>query len=303
MINPRRYSSYWKWCNDFCEIIDDVIYIKSMNQQTGNLVTRQQTIKKIGGVKEDMEGVLRQQLRDVMIRRSIEELLPEIPEVTTIRHEVELSSQERKLYDQMNEFYFAQNENSDLGPEMIVFASNEVAKYTRLRQLASDWSIVSTGSEQIFRSSKMQALKEIIDDLDPEPVVIFSYFARVIDNVADMLNCPKLTGNTPRNDRAQIQSAFQSGQFRCIAGTIGTMSESIDLFRARHVIFLDFDWTPARNDEQAIGRVRRFGQQSDRIFKHAIIARDTIDEYVEEVLANKQAVIESLTGKSWRDVT
>ena len=287
LIDPKRWRSYWAWVDEFCEA--DVVQHPGMTQPT----------KVVKGMRLGMDAVLRQQLRDVMIRRTLEELLPNLPKVTETTVTIDLSSHERKLYDQMRLFYFA--ESHDPGAGMAVIARNEVSKITRLRQLAQDWSMLSIDAPDDARSSKLDALREIVDDLDPEPVVIFSCFAKVIDRVARMLGCPKITGAVGPRDRRDVIRAFQAGTVRAIAGTVGTMAEGIDLFRAHHVVFTDLDWVPARND-QAVARVLRSGQQSDKVFVHRIVARNTVDQFIERKIRQKEAVINALVGSAWQEV-
>ena len=287
LIDPKRWRSYWAWVDEFCEA--DVVQHPGMTQPT----------KVVKGMRLGMDAVLRQQMRDVMIRRTLEELLPNLPKVTETTVTIDLSSHERKLYDQMRLFYFA--ESHDPGAGMAVIARNEVSKITRLRQLAQDWSMLSIDAPDDARSSKLDALREIVDDLDPEPVVIFSCFAKVIDRVARMLGCPKITGAVGPRDRRDVIRAFQAGTVRAIAGTVGTMAEGIDLFRAHHVVFTDLDWVPARND-QAVARVLRSGQQSDKVFVHRIVARNTVDQFIERKIRQKEAVINALVGSAWQEV-
>lgn len=287
LIDPKGWSSFWRFVDDYCD--SDVVQHPGMSQP----------VKRVLGMRAGMDAVLRQQLRDVMIRRSLEELLPDLPRVTETVYTVDLSPPERKLYDQMKKFYFA--ESHEPGSQMAVIAKNEVSKITRLRQLAQDWSLLSIDAPDDAGSTKLDTLRELVDDLDPEPVVIFSCFARVIDRVASMLKCPKIHGGVPQNDRRDVIRAFQSGSVRAIAGTVGTMAEGIDLFRSHHVIFLDLDWTPARND-QAVARVLRSGQTSDKVFVHRIVARDTVDQYVERTIRRKEAVIDALVGSAWNEV-
>lgn len=283
LVDPKRWKSYWAYVDAFCD--------SKTTTFNGKLAI---PVRVVEGLRPGMDGVLRQQLRDVMIRRSLDELLPELPEINETIYEVDLSGAERKAYDQMADRYF-----SDLPDGSKLIAPNDVAKITRLRQLSNNWSVLGATDES---STKIKRLMELLDDIGDEQVVIFSAFAKVIDPIAAALKAGKITGDVAPNDRADVIKAFRSGYLRHVCGTIGAMGEGIDLQTARHVVFCDLDWTPARN-EQCIARVHRYGQRADAVFVHVIAARNTIDSYIAKTLADKQAIIDSLVGMSWHGVT
>lgn len=282
LIDPKRWRAYWRWVDEFME--------STTTTFNGKLA---QPIRQITGMRPGMDGVLRQQLRDVMIRRSLNELLPELPEVSETIYEVDLSPEEKMAYKNLEKKFWA-----DMPDGTKVIAPNDVAKITRLRQMATDWSVLGATEGN---STKLKRLYELLDDIGDEQVVIFSAFSSVIDTVAAHLNAGKITGDVKSNDRTDVIRAFKEGNLRYICGTIGAMGEGIDLQTANHCVFLDLWWSPASN-EQAIARVHRYGQRADTVFVHTIAARGTIDAYVAKTLAAKQDIIQSLVGLAWNEV-
>lgn len=281
MIDPKRWPSFWRFVERYCET------------EVTNFNGRVRTpVRIITGAKPGMEVVLRQELAGVMVRRPLEDLLPELPEITRTTYEIDLSPTERRVYDQMADFYFTQFAD---GSQII--APNEVSKITRLRQLANDVSLLGPGEGKL--SSKLAALRDLVDDLFPEPVVIFSDFAQVAEKAASLLGGAYITGNVPAKARTEIVDTFVAGNIRVLCGTIGAIGEGVDSLQraAHHLIFIDQDWTPARN-EQAIARVHRYGQK-ERVFVHVLTARGTVDEYVTKTLERKERVIDSIVGLEW----
>src|SRR5690606_5120438 len=113
-----------------------------------------------------------------------------------------------------------------------------------------------------------------------EPIVIFSRFKQLIRLVEDRLakkdiRYVRITGDDSEADRRKAVADFQAGRVRVFLGTIGAGSEGITLTAASTVIFLDRDWTPARN-AQAEDRLHRIGQKN-AVQVIDIIARDTVD--------------------------
>ena len=70
-------------------------------------------------------------------------------------------------------------------------------------------------------------------------------------------------------------------------------SQGITLTRASNVAFLELDWTPARHD-QAEDRLHRIGQEN-AVTAWYLLAPDTIDEMMAEVLARKRSLINAIT--------
>lgn len=283
LVDAKNHRSYWKWVDTFME--------STTTTFNGKLAF---PIKQVTGMRPGMDGVLRQHLRDMMIRRSLSELLPELPEVSETIYEVDLSPEERKVYTDLEKRYFA-----DLPDGSKVIAPNDVAKIMRLRQLSTDWSVLGA-TEQT--STKVKRLYELLDDIGDEQVVIFSAFSSVIDPIAAHLGAGKITGDVKSNDRADVLAAFKAGNLQYVCGTIAAMGEGIDLQTARHVVFLDLHWAPSGN-EQCIARVHRYGQKADAVFVHTLAARNTIDAYIAKTIANKQSVIDAVVGLAWSDVT
>ena len=76
-------------------------------------------------------------------------------------------------------------------------------------------------------------------------------------------------------------------------------SQGITLTRASNVAFLELDWTPARHD-QAEDRLHRIGQDS-AVTAWYLLAPDTIDETMAELLQRKRSVINAVTDGQVRD--
>jgi SNF2 family DNA or RNA helicase len=76
-------------------------------------------------------------------------------------------------------------------------------------------------------------------------------------------------------------------------------SQGLTLTRASNVVFLELDWTPARHD-QAEDRLHRIGQ--DRaVTAYYLLAPETIDETMAELLERKRSLISAITDGQVRD--
>jgi hypothetical protein len=102
-----------------------------------------------------------------------------------------------------------------------------------------------------------------------------------------------LTGKTPADRRQGLVDRFQQDSRICVflanivAGGIGT-----NLTAATQVVFNDLDWVPA-NHWQAEDRAYRIGQTRSVNVTY-MVARDTIDDFVQSVLQKKAALVSAI---------
>ena len=76
-------------------------------------------------------------------------------------------------------------------------------------------------------------------------------------------------------------------------------SQGITLTRASNVAFLELDWTPARHD-QAEDRLHRIGQDRG-VTAWYLLAPETIDETMAELLQRKRSLIGAVTDGNVRN--
>lgn len=275
LIDRHRFSSYWAWVRAYYQT----------NMESYGWGPQRRAVEQLGDLHEGAIDRMRSELTDVMFHRTLEECLPDLPEVTYTTIDVELDAEERRIYDDLLKKTWADIEGE------ILLVPNEVARMTRLRQVVSDIEIL--GAERTKPGSKIAAAVELIGDLEPEQVVCLTWSRAAAERVAEECDGTFIHGDVPTKARHEILESFKAGRTRVLAGTLATLGEGVDgLQVARHLIRLDRDWVPAKN-EQAVARLRRSGQRN-AVFVHDITAFDTIDAVVERALRHKQNVIEAV---------
>lgn len=275
LIDRHRFSSYWAWVRSYYET----------STTSYGWGARAQRVEELGALRDGAIERMRSELADVMFHRSLEECLPDLPEVTHTTIDVELDTDERALYDDLLKKTWAEIDGT------VLLIPNEVARMTRLRQVVSDIEIL--GAERTRPGSKIAAAVELIGDLEPEQVVCLTWSRAAAERVAEECDGAFIHGGVDSQARHEILGKFKSGEIRILSGTLATLGEGVDgLQVARHLIRLDRDWTPARND-QAVARLRRSGQRS-AVVVHDIVAYGTIDATVEKALRHKTSVIDAV---------
>jgi SNF2 family DNA or RNA helicase len=275
LCDQHRFSSFWRWVRSYYET----------SMESYGWGPSRRAVEQLGDLHDGAIESMRAELGDVMFHRSLEECLPHLPPVTNTLIDVELDPEERKLYEALLHKTWADVEGE------ILLVPNEVARMTRLRQVVSDVEIL--GAQRTKPGSKIAAALELISDLEPEQVVVLTWSRAAAERVAEECDGAFIHGGVDTAVRQQILGKFGSGEIRILAGTLATLGEGVDgLQVARHLIRLDRDWTPARND-QSVARLRRSGQRS-AVVVHDVVAFNTIDATVERALRHKTSVIEAV---------
>lgn len=103
-----------------------------------------------------------------------------------------------------------------------------------------------------------------------------------------------ITGDTPMAKRQEYVEAFQSpdSRSRVFIGNIQAAGVGLTLTRATRVVFVEFSWVPAEN-EQASDRAHRIGQEG-HVHVQYLVFKDSVDKAVIETILKKRKVIEKI---------
>jgi SWI/SNF-related matrix-associated actin-dependent regulator 1 of chromatin subfamily A len=134
-----------------------------------------------------------------------------------------------------------------------------------------------------------------------EPLVVFAEHVATQRAVLERFpHAIHILGSDSTESRQKAVDAFQAEDGpQLIVCALRAASQGITLTRASNVAFLELDWTPARHD-QAEDRLHRIGQES-AVTAWYLLAPDTIDETMAELLERKRSLIDAVTDGQVRD--
>lgn len=228
---------------------------------------------------------LRERLKGFMLRRIQEEVLAELPDLIVSRVPVTLSAEaERKIMDFELE---VQNREALLSPA--------AEAYGQLGDLATLMRV--TGEAKAPHAAAY--IKEL---LETEPkVVVFAHHREVIrqlDVALGEFNPVVYQGGMTDVQKAAAVADFQTAGRRVFLGNIKAAGTGINGLQtvAHHVVFAELSWVPGEI-EQAIGRLKRMGQNARRVHAHILHAPGTLESAVLAVHDGKTAVIDKLLGR------
>ena len=166
------------------------------------------------------------------------------------------------------------------------------------RSLSAE-SLVRLGElRNITSMGKIDSAKEVIDSVidNGGKILVFSVYNKPLEILKEMYKDTSviLTGKTKDIERADIVNKFQNdNKIKIFLGGIKSAGVGITLTAASYVLFCDFSWVPA-DHLQASDRVHRIGQKADSVNVYTLYSRDTIDQYMKELLEQKKEIFDVL---------
>ena len=227
------------------------------------------------------------------VRRTKQQVLPQLPAKRHDTVPVLLSNEHEYRLAERDVIAWLQTLPLDLGTidakVAAALRAEQLVRLNNLRQLAA-------------RGKLPTALAWVADFLESgEPLVVFAeHIATQQAVLARFPNALHILGSDPAPARQRAVDSFQDENGpQLIVCSLKAGSQGITLTRASNVAFLELDWTPARHD-QAEDRLHRIGQDS-AVTAWYLLAPDTIDETMAELLERKRSLIDAVTDGQVRD--
>lgn len=145
-------------------------------------------------------------------------------------------------------------------------------------------------------SAKLERLREIVDEAltNERKIVVFSYFREVLGAVSAVLGdlaLGPLTGSVSPLDRQALVDDFTArDEPAVLVSQIEAGGVGLNMQAASVVILTEPQWKPSV-EAQAIARCHRMGQIRP-VDVHRLLAEDSVDERMLEVLAEKRSLID-----------
>ncbi len=207
----------------------------------------------------------------VYLRRNQEDVLRELPEKIEKEEWVDLTAKDKEAY------------------KAAVRAKNMMA----MRRTV-------TLGKGTGRSAKLARLRELLEEYREaeQKVLIFSFFLNVLEAVSTGFDARALiTGEVLPAQRLRIIDEFQQAPgFRVLSCQIQAGGIGLNLQAASVVILMEPQWK-ATTEDQAIARAHRMGQ-TRRVVVHRLLARNSVDERMLDILREKREVFETYARDS-----
>jgi superfamily II DNA or RNA helicase len=243
-------------------------------------------------------AALRGRVAPFLLRRTKDQVAPELPSKIETTLYIEMDAPQRALYDALR---LAQHETvreaiARQGAERSGIAV--LAALLKLREACCDPRLVNLpGTEQVKVSCKLDALTELTESLlgEGRRLLIFSQFTRMLTLVAERLDArgisyAVLTGESP--DRRAPVERFQNGDVPILLASLKAGGVGLNLTAADTVIHYDPWWNPAV-ENQATDRAHRIGQNKP-VFVYRLVCKNSVEEKIEALKQRKSDLVRGI---------
>ncbi len=272
-INPGLLGSLQRFNQRYASAIEN-------NQDYGT----QQRLKKL--------------LRPFILRRLKSDVLTELPPRTEITLHVELSEEEKAMYEALRRN--AKRTMDQLKAQEVSQGQQQLqvlAEIMKLRRACCNPSLVVEDSP--IASSKLAAFEELVDELieNRHKALVFSQFVGHLSIIREKLeekgvSYQYLDGSTPVAKRKKAVNAFQAGESDLFLISLKAGGSGLNLTAADYVIHMDPWWNPAVED-QASDRAHRMGQKRP-VTIYRLVAKDTIEDKIVDLHKHKRDLAHNL---------
>lgn len=224
--------------------------------------------------------------KDFIIRRTREEVMPDLPSITRENRFSELGKEVEQLYkDTFKQFQNFYNGTSSSQLSALQRNANILAYLVKMRHL--------TGLAKI--EPTVEYVKDFIEETDRK-IVIFLHHKDVAELLIQKLQeelpderILQLSADLSSFQRNEVVETFQMPKFRIMVASTLASGEGLNLQFCSDCIIMERQWNPA-NEEQAEGRFVRIGQKANAVTSTYMIAVGTVDEFFSEIVEKKRSI-------------
>ena len=234
--------------------------------------------------REGAEQQIYDRISDITISMKALDYL-EMPECVYVNHEVQMSDQEKKLYDQLKSDLIIPLEDGDID------AANAAALSNKLQQLSNGAVYDENGIVRVVHKRKLEMLEDMIEAANGQPVLIAYWFKHDHQRIMEHLTA---CGYSPRDIReSEDIKDWNTGKMAVALIHPASAGHGLNIQEGGHIlIWFGLTWS-LELYQQTNARLWRQGQR-DTVTIHHIVCENTVDEDVLNALSSKNVTQEKL---------
>ncbi len=125
--------------------------------------------------------------------------------------------------------------------------------------------------------AKLGVVRDLVAKHAGERILVIGQYLDQIDELADALNAPKLTGATPVDERERLYEEFRQGRTKVLVVS-KVANFSVDLPEATVAIQVSGSFGSRQEEAQRLGRLLRPKESGLPANFYTLVARDTVDQ-------------------------
>ena len=292
IINPKAYSSYWRFAETYC-VVDKTNWGTNI---AANKVGAEEQIKK--------------KFSDIYFARSQEEVT-DIPDWLFEEIDCVMTPEQEKYYTELEielktEILKAAGKDDweDLDETQLISVNNHLAMVTRLLQFSSNPSLLGSTDT----SGKWENLLKLFE-FYPKPFIVWTTYIESAKQLsakiaATGMKTDFMIGETKPEERQTLVDSFQAGKLDCLVLGQAVGSFGLTLTKARTAFYLERNFDGSYF--QSLYRVRRIGTTERPVIVHLRSVKNngqkTIDHVVHDMLDYRVGMIKNLTVGMLREI-
>jgi SNF2 family DNA or RNA helicase len=226
----------------------------------------------------------------------------DLPDKIYLRRDVELTSEQKKAYDQMKLMALSVLDQG------LVSTNNALTQLMRLHQIVCGYVKLDDGQELDLPNNRLSELMDLLAESDGK-VIIWANYRKNIQDIKlaiqkeyGMTSVATYYGDTAAEDRQDIVDKFSDpkSELRFFVGNPTTGGYGLTLVSSHTVVYFSnsFDLEKRLQSED---RAHRIGQ-TEKVTYIDLIATNTVDEHIVKALRNKINIASAVLGediKGW----
>lgn len=282
ILNPRGYSSYWRFARKYC-VVDE--------NQWGSAVVAN---------KKGAEKAIQKNFADIYFSRNQDDVL-DIPDWIFEDIDIPMLPKQDAVYKRLRKELLI--EIGGLGDDEEIKVTNHLALMIRSIQVASNPLLVGA----VDASGKWDALPELLT-IYPGPYIIWCNFIKTGELLREHFSAigyklALANGATKMEDRNSMVTAFQNGELDAIIMNSDVGKFGWTLTKARTAFFVERTYSDSYF--QCLHRNRRIGTtQSPIIVNMRSVTHEggrSIDHVIHDVLDYRTGMIKRVTARMLRE--
>ena len=211
-----------------------------------------------------------------------------MPECVYVNHTVEMSTPERKLYDQLKTDLIIPTEDGDID------AANAASLSNKLLQMSNGAVYDENKEARFIHERKLEMLEDLIEAANGQPVLVAYWFKHDRTRILQHLAKAGYSAADVRDLKESKDIAnWNAGRIPIALIHPASAGHGLNIQSGGHIlIWFGLTWS-LELYQQTNARLWRQGQQ-ETVTIHHIVTRDTVDEDVLAALASKDVTQEKL---------
>jgi SNF2 family DNA or RNA helicase len=234
--------------------------------------------------------------------RKTKDTVLDLPDKIYSKVYVELTTPQRRLYDEIRDHAIAFLSNGDM-----ITANLIIVEMLRLQQIINGFVVTEQTQEPVDiegGNPRLDALVEVLNDNDPQQAIVWARFQHDIDLIAARLGEEGISyatydGRTSDVGRAEAIDRFRSGDARIFVANPAAAGEGLTLTEATVVVYYSNTFKLAER-LQSEDRAHRIGQKKSVLYVD-LVCPDTIDERIVTALRKKLEIANVITGDNLKE--